>query len=251
MTRRSHMVSRKYLSAWGDKRGRLDVIDLEAPRGYTTTFERATVHSYVYEANVLERSDLEGEYGKVETAGIPALRKLENGEAIEREEQHAVIEFLDMHLERGNYADQSKILTPAVAVMHDGTSQEVDLKLADRLILSRHMEGATSLLDQGLEDWPWAVYEGHGLVTGDGAVMRWAESKQNDTLCTVTFPLSPTAMLVIGRPIDVDLPINEVLVSKCRRWIVGRAGTLTKDPAVLASVIDQSSVDTPGRASSS
>ncbi len=234
--RLGHMVSRSYISAWGDKRGRLDVIDIEEGRGYQTTATRATRVSYVYEAGLLDQANLEGQFGKIETEGIRAVAKLRAGTALERNEQHSVIAFLDMHLERGTYADQAKIQTPALAVRTDGTSEEVGLRLADRLILSRHMKEADRLADHGLENWQWAVYEGGGLVTGDGAVLRWAESKQNNALCTVTFPLSPTHLLVIGRPLDERVPINEVLVSRCRRWIIGQVGTLTKDSAVIAGV---------------
>lgn len=230
------MVSRKYISAWADEKKIIDVIDFEGSRGYSISYERATRVNYAYEANLLEQTDLEGEFSRIESDAIPAFVKLRNDELIDRDEQHSVIAFLDMHLERGLYADQTKIPTQAVAVMIDGTSKPITLGLADRLIFSRYMEGASRLADHGLEEWPWTVYEGGGLVTGDGAVLRWAESKENSALRTVTFPLSPTRLLVIGHPIDESIPVNEVLARNCRRWLVGRKDTLTKDSAVLAAI---------------
>ena len=169
--RRSHMVSRRYISAWGDKRGRIDVIDLEERRGYVTTYERATVVSYVYDSSFLEQENLEAQFGKIESKGIPALVKLREGTPIDQVDQRNVITFLDMHIERGRYANQAKVTTPALAVKVDGTTEDIDLRLADRMILSRYLEGAEKLEDHRLENWPWAVYSGCKLARGRAVML--------------------------------------------------------------------------------
>jgi hypothetical protein len=146
------------------------------------------------------------------------------------EGQRRVIAFLDMHLERGRYADQAKIMTPALVIKSNGETEEAELKLGDRLLLSRSMEGAVRLSNQGLEHWPWRLYKGANLLTGDGAVLLWHETMGSE-LSRVTFPLSPTLMLVIGREIDLEIPVNNYVAENSRRWLVGSAGSLTNDPA--------------------
>lgn len=227
--KRAHMVSKGYLRAWGDETDCVDVVDLEQGRGFRTAIGNATVVSYVYDPELLT-NDLEGDYGKIESAAAPALRQLRDQRPLTVEGQRRVIAFLDMHLERGRYADQAKILTPALVIKSNGETEEAELKLGDRLLLSRSMEGAVRLSNQGLEHWRWRLYQGANLLTGDGAVLLWRETKSNE-LSRVTFPLSPTLMLVIGLEIDLEIPVNNYVVENSRRWLVGSAGSLTNDPA--------------------
>lgn len=60
------MVSKTYLRAWGDRRGHVDVMDLEKGKGFQTTIERATVVSYAYDSNLMA-ADLEPEFSRVES----------------------------------------------------------------------------------------------------------------------------------------------------------------------------------------
>jgi len=222
------MVSKGYLRAWVDAGNRVAVIDCQLGRGFTASVESATVVSYAYDPEVLS-VDLEAHFAKTESAGIRALHVLRTQESLTREAQMAVIEFLDMHLERGRYANQAAITTPAVVVKLGGETEEASLKLGDRLLLSRNMEGFFCLGDLALEHWKWQIYTTDVLVTGDGAVLLLRETKDSD-ICTVTFPISPTQLLVIGQDIDADLPVNQLVMRNCRRWIVGTVGTLTQDP---------------------
>ncbi len=231
--RRAHMVSKGYLRAWADSRNSVDVIDLQDSRGFKTSVESATVVSYVYDPEVLT-VDLEGHFSQVESAGTAALVKLREETPITQDEQRDVVAFLNMHLERGRYADQAKITTPALLIKTNGSSEEANLKLGDRLLLSRNMEGVLDLRKLTLEEWPWRVYEAVNLVTGDGAVLLWRETKDSE-LCSITFPLSPTLMLVIGQEVDLQLPFNELVVSKSRRWLVASVGMLTRDPERIAA----------------
>lgn len=230
--RRAHMVSRRYISAWGDERGRIDVIDLEQKRGYETTFGRATVVSYAYEATLLVGAKLEQQYDRIESAGLPSIVKLRNGRQLSEAERVAVIAFLDMHIERGNFADQTKVHTPAVAVMTDGRSRSTTLGLADRLVLSRHVnEGADRLAKHRLEDWNWSVHHVENLVTGDGAVLRFAKPGRPGEPGSVFFPLSPTRLLQIGDLPMEEVPLNSIIASRSRRWLIGERGTLDWNPA--------------------
>lgn len=230
------MVSKFYLRAWGDEKDCVDVIDLEQGRGFKTAIGSATVVSYVYDPDFLTH-DLEGQFGKIESAAAPALKQLREEVPLTEQGQRVIIAFLDMHLERGRYADQAKITTPALVIKTKGETEEVDLKLGDRLLLSRYVEGAVRLSNLGLERWPWTLYklyEGESLLTGDGAVLLWSETRDGE-LDTVTFPLGPELMLVIGRGIDPKIPINIFVAEKSRRWLVGSADTLTSDPARIAA----------------
>jgi hypothetical protein len=182
----------------------------------------------VYDPQVLT-VDLEARFAKTEAAGIKALNVLRAQETLTLEMQIAVIEFLDMHLERGRYADQAAVTTPAVILKVGGETEKTNLKLGDRLLLSRNMEGFFRLRDLSLELWPWRIYTSDLLVTGDGAVLLFRETRDSE-ICTVTFPISPTQLLVIGREIDVNLQINEFIMRNCRRWVVGAIGVLTQDP---------------------
>lgn len=225
------MVSKGYLRAWGDEKGCVDVVDLEQSRGFKTAIGNATVVSYVYDPEIL-MLDLEGQFGRIESAAAPALGQLREQSPLTAEGQRRVIAFLDMHLERGSYADQAKITTPALVIKSNGETEEAELKLGDRLLLSRSMEGAVRLSNLGLEHWPWRLYEGANLLTGDGAVLLWRETKTSEP-SRVTFPLSPTLMLVIGREIDLEIPVNNFVVENSRRWLVGSVGSLTNNPAPI------------------
>lgn len=219
----AHMVSKSYLRAWADERGTVDVIDLEHQRGHVSSLGDATVVSYAYEPAVLTH-DLEREYARIEDRGIPALKKLRLGESTSTKDRAAAIAFLDMHLDRGRYANQTKILTPAVLVT-DGNMKDADFNMADRMLLSQSFTGVTRLKNAGLEDWPWRVFDLDHLATGDGAVLLWRES-DNPELSTVTFPLSPTRLLLIGQVLTDPVRLNALVAMKSQRWLVGQRGSL-------------------------
>lgn len=137
--KRAHMVSRSYLRAWADSRNRVDVLDIEQGRGFTSAIGSATVVSYAYDPAVLTH-DLEREFSGIESNGAPAIAKLRHGHQLSRDEMKDMTAFLDMHLERGRYADQTGIRTPAVLVKTDGSAEDAQFNLGDRLLLSRYME---------------------------------------------------------------------------------------------------------------
>lgn len=228
------MVSRGYLRAWADENDLVEVIDVEHGRKFKTSITKATVVKHVYVPSVLS-VDLENEFGLIESAATPALVKLRNGTQLDENEQRDLIAFLDMHLERGRYANQAAITTPALVIKCGGEFEQTNLKLADRLLLTRHTDGPIRLSKLGLETWPWTLYKGDGIATGDGAVLLWHETKAND-LCTVTFPISPSLLLVIGQKIPLDTPINEVLAQKSRRWMIGKTDTLIQDPSTNPAI---------------
>lgn len=234
----AHMVSKGYIRAWADKRNVVDVIDLQDGRGYPSSYLSATVVSYGYEPEVLTR-DLERDYGRIEDRGIPAIVKLRKGNTLTAVERSAVVAFLDMHLDRGRYADQAKVRVPAVVLKTGGRIEHAELSLGDRLLLSQSFEDVLRLTTLGLERWPWQVREAQGLVTGDGAVLLWQATKGAD-ICTVSFPLSPTQLLVIGNDFLDDVrfnpELNPRLAENSRRWIVGARGTLNfKHAGVIAT----------------
>lgn len=224
--KRAHMVSKGYLRAWADPRGRVEVIDLEHQRGFISSFENATVVSYAYEPLVLTH-DLESEYAQIESRGIPAIAKLRSGHELSRFEKTSLVAFLDMHLDRGRYAGQADVATPAVMMMADGQMKDVDFNMADRMLISQSFPEVVRLTTRSLEDWPWQVVygtDGSLLATGDGAVLLWQESEESG-LSTVSFPLSPTQLLVIGRSLPETLPLNPLMAEKSQRWLIGQQGT--------------------------
>ncbi|WP_312099758.1 DUF4238 domain-containing protein [Corynebacterium dentalis] len=231
----AHMVSKSYIRAWADERNVVDVIDLQHGRGYPSSYMSATVVSYGYEPEVLTR-DLERDYGRIEDRGIPAIVKLRKGYTLTAVERSAVVAFLDMHLDRGRYADQTKVRVPALVVKSGGRIEHAELNLADRLLLSQSIRDVLRLTTLGLEQWPWQIREVNGLITGDGAVLVWRSTDGAD-ISTVTFPLSPTQLLVIGQnpPDDVrfKLLLNVLHAEKSRRWIVGARGTLNFNHAAV------------------
>lgn len=184
---------------------------------------------YIYDPEVA-KLDLEGHFAKI----APALRHLREEEPLTRDEQREVIALLDMHLERGRYADQAEVRTPALVVRANGTSEHSELELGDRLLLSRSVKNAVRLYSLGLEHWPWRLYKVANLITRDGAVVLWRDSKGSGP-SKVTFPISPTLMLVIGSEIDSSPPIHDVVAENSRLWLVGGIGTLTQDPARIAA----------------
>ena len=229
VVKRGHVVSKGYLRAWADARNIVEVIDTQDKRAYLTSIENATVVSYAYDPAVLTR-DLEGDYARIETDGIPVIRKLHEGqESLTYDEQRAMITFLDMHLERGRYADQHKVLIPASLMLDGGVLKDAELNLGDRLLLAQSVRDIIRLAPLGLENRPWHVLHAHQLATGDGAVLLWASSTGAE-ICTVTFPLSPTRLLVIGD----DLPerflavpvLNQMIAERSRRWLIGERGRL-------------------------
>lgn len=224
-TKRPHMVSRGYLEGWADDKGYVEVIDIQGRRGRRETIGNATVVNYVYEPTVLNR-DLESDYGRVESAGIPVIKKLrDGGDTMTSADMSAMIAFLDMHLDRGRYADQAKVGAPAVLIKTGGQHEQAELSLGDRLLLSQSHPDVLRLTTLGLEDWPWQVVAVDNLPTGDGAVLLWCPSKDAE-ICTVSFPLSPTRLLVIGKDLPEGIPLINRLTSNCKRWIIGAPGTL-------------------------
>lgn len=235
--KRAHMVSRGYIRAWADAKGRVDVLDLEDGRGFVSTIGSATVVSYAYDPEILTH-DLESDYARIEGRGVPVIRKLREGQRLAPDEQTAMVAFLDMHLDRGRYADQTKIRVPAVLVKIGGLIEDAELNLGDRLLLSQSLRDVIRLSALGLEQWPWTVREARGLATGDGAVLLWRPTEGAE-ISTVSFPLSPRQLLVIGQDLPDDAPLNPLLARNSRRWVVGTLGTLNLSKA--AAIADRRS----------
>lgn len=224
--KRAHMVSRAYLKQWADKGGNVEVIDIQDRRGFTTDVVNATVVSYAYEPDLLNR-DLEREFAEVEARGTPAIAKLRYGHLLSTEEKSDVVNFLDMHLQRGRFADQTKVRTSAIVLKTDGKTEEAELNLADCLMLSQYMEGPVRLASLEVEAWKWTTHRSENLATGDGAVLLWKERKEG-ALTAVTFPLAPDQVLLIGSPADLRFldSLNARLAENSRKWIVGQRGSL-------------------------
>ncbi|WP_186372204.1 DUF4238 domain-containing protein [Arthrobacter sp. KBS0702] len=227
----AHMVSKGYIRAWADARNVVDVLDLQDGRGYPSSYLSATVVSYVYDPKVLTR-DLEDDYSQIENSGTPAIVKLRKGHTLTAAERSAVIAFLDMHLDRGRYADQTKIRIPAVVLKTGGRIENAELTLGDRLLLSQSIQDVLRLTTLGLEQWPWQVRKAKHLATGDGAVLLWRPTDGAD-ISTISFPLSPTQLLVIGQNLPDDAPLNPLLAKNSKRWIVGVKGTLNFNKAAV------------------
>lgn len=228
----AHTVSKGYIRAWADSRNIVDVLDLKDGRGYPSSYLGATVVTYGYESKVLAH-DLEQDYSRIEDRGTPAIVKLRNGHTLTGAERSAVINFLDMHLDRGRYADQAKTQIPAVVLRTGGRIEDAELSLGDRLLLSRSLEDILRLTTLGLEQWPWKVRkEKQLLATGDGAVLLWP-ANNGSGISTISFPLSPTQLLVIGQNLPYDVLFNQRLAANSRRWIVGVKGTLDYSKAAV------------------
>lgn len=227
----AHMVSKGYIRAWANAKKIVDVLDIQDGRGYASSYEKATVVSYAYDPNVLTQN-LEREYSLIESNGTPALVKMRNGEPLTTAEKRAVIAFLDMHLDRGRYAHRTKVRASAVVLRTGGRVEHTELALGDALLLSQSFRDVLRLKNLGLEQWPWQVREARGLATGDGAVILWRST--GTKIATISFPLSPTRLLVIGDDLPDDVPHNQLLADNSNRWIVGARGTLNLS---MASVI--------------
>lgn len=225
VVKRGHMVPKGYLKAWADHRGRVEVIDVQQQRGFLSSIHNATVVNHVYDPNILAH-DLERDYAAIEDLGIPVIVKLRDGaQRLTVDEREAMIAFLDMHLDRGRYADQTKLRVPAVVFKTGGEFEQAGLGLGDLLLLSRSRPEVLRLTALGLDQWEWRVLDVNDLVTGDGAVMLWAPTK-DVPICSVSFPLSPKRLLVIGQDLPDFPALNVRMVANSKRWIVGRCGTL-------------------------
>lgn len=223
------MVTRGYISAWANEKNVVDVIDLQDGRGYQSSIVNASVVSYVYDPEVMTL-DLESEYGRIEDIGISAINRLRGGQDMTHDDLDAVIAFLDMHLHRGRYADRANVRVPAMLVMKDGSARDAKLKLGDMLLLTQQHPETLRLTSLGLARWTWSLHPIDGLATGDGAVLLWRKTADAE-LSTVTFPLSPTQLLVIGDDLPENVNMNAFLLRNCRRWMVGQHGTLPLDLA--------------------
>lgn len=119
--------------------------------------------------------------------------------------------------------------------------------IADRLLLSQPMEEVIRLKALSLGSWEWQVISGD-FVTGDGAVLLFRETMGAD-VCTVAYPLSPTQLLLIGRPFDGPVPLNPLIASKSRHWLVGRTGSLRRGIRVPVDAVEAVLMDGPEPAS--
>lgn len=232
--KRPHMVSRGYLEGWADPKGIVEVIDVSGRRGLRMPIGNATVVNYVYEPEVMTASDLEADYARIESDGIPVIVKLRDDSLnVTPAEIAAMIAFLDMHLHRGRFADQAKVRTPALLWKLGGQIEEAELSLGDRLLMSQWLPDTLKLSTLGLDQWPWKIRREERLPTGDGAVIVWAPSKGAD-IAAVSFPLSDTRLLVIGDDLPDDVPVVPRIIDNCKRWIIGAPGTLNLNWADIA-----------------
>lgn len=223
--RRPHVVTKAYLGAWADERGIVDVLDLQLQHVISQSINNATVVGGAYDPLVLTH-DLEGEYALIENWGMPAIVKLRRGIELTSSETAALIAFLDMHLDRGRYADQAGMVIPATLLKTDGSIENVDFSVADRLRLSRSLPEILRLASLGLDQWEWRIEpQPAGLITGDGAVLLFP-SPEGAGFRTIAFPLSPTQLLVIGERLEPETPINRHIVTASRRWIISLRGTI-------------------------
>jgi hypothetical protein len=219
------VVTKAYLGAWADDRGTVDVLDMQRRHVIPLSVNNATVVGGAYDPLVLTH-DLEGEYALIENRGMPAIVKLRRGIELASSETEAVITFLDMHLDRGRYADQAGTVIPATLLKTDGSIENVDFSVADRLRLSQSLPEVLRLASLGLDQWEWRVEpQPAGLVTGDGAVLLF-QKPDGAGLRTIAFPLSPTQLLVIGDPLEQGTPINTHIITASRRWIISLRGTI-------------------------
>lgn len=166
------MITKGHLAAFANDRNVVDVLDVLEGRGYPSSIENATVVNYVYDPAVFTH-DLEKRFAAIEGKGVGALNRLRNGEVPTIGDQLAVIEFLDMHLHRGRYADRAGDSQPAILFKTDGTVEEAHLNYGDLMSLAHDHPNALRLIGRDLEQWQWQIYTTTNLWTGDGAVMLW------------------------------------------------------------------------------
>lgn len=216
------MITRGYLEGWANDRGLVYVFDAEAEVHGPRALSSATVVMYAYRTEHTTL-DLEHEYSKVEGEGVAAIRMLAASGALSKEGQGALVRFLDMFLERGFSADQAKVRVPVgIGDFVGGDLRMETLGMGDRLVLSRSMdENRISLAALKIEDWTWRVIPvDSGLVTGDGAAILW-NGTAGGPLAAVTFPLSPTRLLVIGDLLmGVPVPFNQLVANRSKRWLI-------------------------------
>lgn len=226
--KRAHMVSKGYIKAWADNRNAVEVIDKIRNYGYVDSYHNATVWSFAYAPKVLTH-DLEKEYGLIESRGLRVIRNIRRAQYhLTDDERVALIAFLDMHLDRGRYAGQVDVQAPAIALRVDGTHEQVNLNTADRMLLSRSEGRLISLLALGVAHWPLTIEEWpQMLATGDGAVLLWRDAGGSG-IGTVTFPLSPSLLLVLGPRLDYPdkFQLNALVAKNSRRWLIAQRGTL-------------------------
>lgn len=235
----AHMLSKGYIAAWADDRGIVSVIDKTRQRGYPASVTKATIRNYAYVTNVVTR-DLEEDYSKIESDGLSAIRGLRSGDTdLSSASVAAIIEFLEMHRERGQYADQMDAKAPGVAIGTDGSFHDIELSVGDIIFLGRHRTETLRLSSLGLESWEWRVESWEGsLATGDGAVLLFRETS-TAPVTTVTFPISPHQLLVIGTPLQYErmLPnhLNLFIAEQSRHWLVSASGTLRAGDLTVVS----------------
>lgn len=239
----AHMLSKGYLAAWADSRGIVSVIDKTRQRGYASSVTKATVRNYAYETSLITQ-DLEGAYSKIESEGLKAIRKLrDGGGSIGLDEEAAIIEFLEMHRERGQYADRMDAKVPGVAIGLDGTLQDIELSVGDIIFLGRHRAESVRLSSLALETLEWRIelWE-DSLATGDGAVLLFSETA-DAAVTTVTFPISPRQLLVIGKPLQYERMqpnhLNLIVAERSRHWLVSASGLLRGGDLTTPSVESQ------------
>jgi Protein of unknown function (DUF4238) len=222
--KRAHMVTRAYLSAWANGRDLVYVWDVETKNAGVRSLTNATVVTRAYEANVTTL-DLEEHYSRIESRAIPAFRSLARGGSLNSEGRLAVIDFLEMHYARGRYADQAQIGMPVgMGNIFTGEFQMTEMRLGDRLTLDRDLNRDAARIDNlGADRWPWHIAEVEsGLITGDGGVLIWRQS-DGKSITSITFPIGPTKLLVIGDDLlGRALPLNKLVVSRSRRWLIDR-----------------------------
>lgn len=220
--KRAHMVSKGYLTAWANERGLVHVWDAEKLVSGVRPVGDATVVRYAYRTELIGHN-LEAEYGRIESRATPALRNLATGGSLTSDGEVAVLDFLDMHQERGQYADQAEVRIPVAAGnIYAGSVSMEQMGLGDRLTLARDTDTeAVRVSSLGVKRWRWRVLPvDSGLATGDGAVMLWRK-RSSAPISAVSFPVSPTRLLILGDGLDgLTIPLNTLLMSNCRRWLV-------------------------------
>lgn len=216
------MLSRGYLEPWANDRGVLYVYDKELETGGVRTIRNATVVGDAYATKVVNH-DLEGEFADIESAGLPSIRRLLNGATLSGGQELAIVRFLDMFIERGNFADQFKVRAPIAVASIDQPTVVEHVGIGDRLSLARSLnQESRTLLELGIRHWKWKVLElDSEVVTGDGSVITWNQT-EGSPIEAVTFPISPYKILQIGRDLARGpLPLSQLIAARSRRWVIG------------------------------
>lgn len=234
------MMTKSYIRAWADEKNRVEVIDLQKGVRQTTSIENASVVSYAYRTEVVNQ-DLEQVYSRIEGSGVDAINHLLEGGLRSEAEQDALLAFLDMFRIRGLNADRAEDRFSAVVFKDDLTSESVELRLGDMLHFANHYPDAYRPSQLALKNWPWHVVEvsGGSLSTGDAALNLW-KSSSADRVGTITFPLAPTKLLVIGEELSDSVMsnfhmLNYRLEKESRRWLIGVIGSFKLEDAHRAA----------------